>query len=149
MGAQLQATFQNPEDGETMQSLFAYGSLQLPEVLLAVIGRSLEGVPARLAGYRCCALCGRSFPGVRPEAGADCPGTLYRDVPDSCWPVLDAFEDDFYRRLSLPVQVAGGRRENAEVYVVGDEYWGLLLNEPWDLQRFKERSLQAFLRDHS
>ncbi|NJD06507.1 MAG: gamma-glutamylcyclotransferase [Methylococcaceae bacterium] len=132
-----------------MKSLFAYGSLQLPEVLLAVIGQTLAGVPAQLEGYRCCALRGRSFPGVRPDADAVCSGILYRRMPDASWPLLDAFEDDFYRRLSLPVQVAGGRRESAEVYVVGEENWGLLLDEPWDLQRFKERSLQNFLRDHS
>jgi gamma-glutamylcyclotransferase (GGCT)/AIG2-like uncharacterized protein YtfP len=132
-----------------MKSLFAYGSLQLPEVLQAVLGRTLTGVPAQLEDYRCCRLRGRSFPGVRPVAGAVCSGVLYRRVPADSWPFLDAFEDDFYRRLSLPVRVEGGGRETAEVYVVGEEYWGMMLDEPWDLGQFRERSLQRFLRDHS
>lgn len=132
-----------------MKSLFAYGSLQLPEVLLAVIGHTLAGVPARLEGYRCCVLRGRSYPGVRPVAGAACPGILYRRIPPDSWVFLDAFEDDFYRRISLPVLPDDGPEEVAEVYVVGEAFWGMMLDEPWDFQRFRERSLQRFLRDHS
>jgi len=132
-----------------MKSLFAYGSLQLPEVVRAVLGVALEGIPAQLPGYRRCRIRDRSFPGVRPETNGNCPGILYRRIGVAHWRLLDAFEDDFYRRCSLPVQLADGGCEIAEVYVVGEESRGILLDEPWDLEQFRAQYLQRFLRDHA
>jgi gamma-glutamylcyclotransferase (GGCT)/AIG2-like uncharacterized protein YtfP len=129
-----------------MKSLFAYGSLQFPEVIYAVIGRSPNGVPARLPGYRRGRLRGRSFPGVTAEANAVCPGVLYRSLTRQEWVLLDAFEDDFYQRLSLPVFAGDDREEFAEVYVVEDSFKGLLLTGDWDPEGFRQHDLKRFLQ---
>ncbi|MCW2884140.1 MAG: hypothetical protein QOE54_4455 [Streptosporangiaceae bacterium] len=84
------------------EALFAYGTLQFPEVLHALIGRMPEHTVASVDGWRIAGLPGRDYPGLVP-AGTRADGLLIRGLSDEEWRVLDAFEDDWYdlRELTL------------------------------------------------
>lgn len=128
--------------------LFAYGTLQVPEVMQSVTGRAFAACPARLDGYSRHGLRGRSFPGIRPNPGHSVEGTLFADIDEESLRRLDAFEDDFYRRETVATVDADGNLRDAQAYVVREEAYGLLLPEDWDLRRFREACLERFLARH-
>lgn len=125
--------------------LFAYGTLQVPEVMRAVTGAAFPARPARLVGYARYALRDRSFPGLRAEAGAVTAGLLYGGIDAGALLRLDGFEDDFYRRETLLVAPEAGPPVAAEVYVVPPEHYSLLLPRPWNLDEFRRAALQEFM----
>lgn len=126
-------------------NLFAYGTLQLPEVMSAVAGAGFPAEPARLADHARYRLAGLPYPGLCREQGATTSGVLYRELDAAALRRLDAFEDDFYRRETLAVITASGRWIAAEVYVIPPEHEALLVREPWDLERFRVNDLPRFL----
>jgi len=106
-------------------SLFAYGTLQIPEIMSALCGLAtasrsptagrshpVEGsawaaLPARLQGFERCCVRGERFPGIRPRPETSTPGCLYSDLGDEHWELLDAFEGELYERRSVEVQLLG------------------------------------------
>lgn len=131
----------------TMHRIFAYGTLQIPEVMLAVTGKQFGTLPARLDGYSRHRLRGRSYPGIRPASGASVDGLLFLGVDAQTLLKLDEFEDPFYRRDSVGVSV-DGHEWTAQAYVVRDESFGLLLPEEWCLEEFSRKHLALFLERH-
>ena len=125
--------------------LFAYGSLQIPEVLLAVTGACFPARPARLPGYASYRLVGRPYPGLRRAPGASTEGVLYTHVSAAALRRLDRFEDDFYRRETLLVSIGFGRTVHAEVYVIPSRYHARLSGQPWDLEEFRRTALRELL----
>lgn len=125
--------------------VFAYGTLQIPEVMHAVTRKHFPAQPARLNGYARYGLVGRSFPGLRAEPGAATAGILYSRVGAEALRRLDDFEDDFYRRMTLSVITDSGEEASAEVYVVPPEYYGLLTRYPWELDEFRRTGLREFM----
>lgn len=125
--------------------LFAYGTLQIPEVMEAVTGAAFPSRPARLEGYARYRLKDRAFPGLRREPGARAEGLLFEGIDAEALRRLDAFEDDFYRRETLAVLGADGKPVAAEVYVVPPEHYSLLVYQPWDLEEFRRAALGGFM----
>ena len=126
--------------------LFVYGSLQLPSVMAAVTGRRFPAVPALLSDHARYSLLGRRYPGLRPHRGQATDGVLYRNVDRLSLARLDAFEDDFYRRVSVTVIVGRDRAVPAEVYLVAPANYRRLEWRRWDLTRFQRCFLKPFLR---
>ncbi len=126
-------------------SVFTYGTLQLPSVMSAVIGRCPAARPASLNGYARYRLLDYSYPGLRLEAGAVTAGVLYSGLDPAELARLDAFEDSFYRRESLAVTTATGLTVAAWVYVVPPQHYALLDDQPWCLSHFQSHSLAGFL----
>jgi gamma-glutamylcyclotransferase (GGCT)/AIG2-like uncharacterized protein YtfP len=133
-----------PAMSDTIQ-LFAYGTLQIPEVMGAVTGATFPSQPARLEGYVRYRLKDRAFPGLRREPGGVAEGLLFGGIDAEALRRLDAFEDDFYRRETLAVLDAGRRPVAAEVYVVPPEHYSLLVYQPWDLEEFRRTALEGFM----
>ncbi|MEU7138668.1 gamma-glutamylcyclotransferase family protein [Nocardia sp. NPDC046473] len=77
-------------------SLFAYGTLQFPEVLEVLIGRVPQRATATAPGWRVAALPGRVYPGLVPEPNALAHGVILNGLTAAEWQILDAFEDDEY-----------------------------------------------------
>jgi gamma-glutamylcyclotransferase (GGCT)/AIG2-like uncharacterized protein YtfP len=125
--------------------VFTYGSLQIPEVMQAVTGGSYPSRPARLAGFARYCLADLPYPGLCPEPGAITGGVLYSGVDGAALRLLDAFEDDFYRRETLAVTTDSGLAVAAETYVVAPEHYRLLIRRPWDLEQFRVTALGEFL----
>ncbi|MFN5744907.1 MAG: gamma-glutamylcyclotransferase family protein [Methylococcaceae bacterium] len=126
-------------------SVFTYGTLQLPSVMSAVIGRCPVAGQASLNGYARYRLLNYSYPGLRREAGAVTSGVLYSGLDPAELARLDAFEDTFYRRESLAVTTAAGLTVAAWVYVVPPQYYSLLDDQPWCLTHFQSHALAGFL----
>lgn len=127
------------------RALFAYGSLQLRQVFESVTGCSRQPVPAVLEGYRRTRLQGFAFPAILPDPEASTDGVLYSELDDHAWLRLDAFEDDFYDRISVTVTFAGGEISESDVYVLRDDQAYLSLNVPWSLDDLGGEGLSGLL----
>lgn len=135
-----------PDKVERMANLFAYGTLRIPEVFRAVTGRSLPARPATLAGYARYRLRGLGYPGLIAEAGAVTEGLLITGIGSRELARLDAFEDAFYRRVTLRLSIGAGQLVSADVYVIPAEHRDLIDPRPWLLDAFMQDEGQEFLR---
>ena len=133
------------------QRLFCYGTLQLPAVLEAVIGRRLQGVRAALAGYGAFRIRRAEYPGLLRRPGQTAWGLLYDDLSPAELGILDRFEGDQYERQTQSVQRVDGRRVQAWVYMVAAGQRGQLTAIPWQLEHFRRsvypRFMKRFVRD--
>ena len=129
-----------------MSHLFAYGSLQIPEVFTAVTGQQVQGLPARLEGYARYRLRGLSYPGLSVEPGAMTHGVLYPDLAPEVWIKLDQFEDVFYRRESLAVWSPELGGVEAEGYVIPPGESQRIERCAWSLEEFRREHLADFMR---
>ncbi len=129
-----------------MNTVFTYGTLQLQEVMQAVTGRAFDSDPATLHGFARSCIRNEVFPGIFPQPGHQVCGTIYHEVDPPAMVLLDAFEDVLYERKSLPVYWQGNNTVQAEVYVVSASYRHLLTGRDWELTRFREMHLAAYLR---
>ena len=127
-------------------NVFAYGTLQIPEVMQAVTGALFPSQPAWLEGYARYRLSGLSYPGLRAKEGSMTDGVLYRGVGREALAKLDAFEDTFYHRASLRVTTVSGDWMPAEVYIIPPEHGKLIDFRPWSFEEFRRDALAAFLK---
>jgi gamma-glutamylcyclotransferase (GGCT)/AIG2-like uncharacterized protein YtfP len=125
--------------------LFAYGTLEIPELVRALLGRELAGEPARLEGWERFLLRGREYPGVVARPGACTPGVLYGGLDARAFALLDRFEGTRYERRELPVRSEEGAVLAAQVYVIPEAGRHLLGRLPWDRDRFAADSLAEWL----
>jgi len=123
--------------------VFAYATLQFPEVLRHVLGRDLPGAAARLHGYRRARFVSGGFPGLLPDATATVDGTLYCSLRPADLARLDDFEGDLYVRRLVPV-TAALETQLAFVYLVAARHRRLFTGE-WDADDFVVHELGAFL----
>src|SRR3954470_393084 len=108
--------------------LFAYGTLQLPEILEAVVAGRWQGTPALLQGYARYRLRGKPYPAIVPEPGGNVAGLVYPGVGAAELEQLDRYEGDLYERHTLGVR-AGGAALRALTYVLRAQHRALLSNE--------------------
>ncbi len=127
-------------------TLFAYGTLALPDVVDALTGRVPEARPARLAGYRCRLLYGEMFPGVERYPGSATDGILYSNLSPAELSLLDAFEDEPYQRRVVTVKPLDGEPLRAWAYVVPAHAGNLLSSELWEPAQFSKSARSDTLR---
>lgn len=118
--------------------LFVYGTLQFPEVLRALLGRTPDSSPVTLDGWRAAALARRPYPGLVP-ANATVPGILLTGLGADELKVLDEYESGPYdlRELSL----TDGRP--AWSYVWTDA--SCVLAADWSADEFAVEHLSGFV----
>ncbi len=87
---------------------------------------------AVLHGYEARKLRGVTFPGLVECAGAVTPGLVYFDVSAAAMARLDAYEDDFYERLPVPVVLEDGSKLVPDVYLMLPAYPDMVLSERWE-----------------
>jgi gamma-glutamylcyclotransferase (GGCT)/AIG2-like uncharacterized protein YtfP len=129
------------------RALFAYGTLEIPAVMLAVTARSFASEPARLDGFVRFLLRDRAYPGIVETPGATTEGRVYHGVDDASLARLDRFEDDCYERRGVVVRRADGSCLAADAYVIPLARRALLGSEPWRRERFEREALAGFLAD--
>ena len=131
--------------------LFCYGTLQIPAVMLAVIGRHPRGQPAEVRGYGAFEVRRAEYPGLRPTPRQITGGRVYFGLTATELAVLDRFEGQLYRRGRLTVLTGDGRRRGAWVYVVKPSRRQCLTPRRWSLREFRRRryrrSMQRFVHD--
>jgi len=138
------ARIDNSKERAVCGRLFVYGTLQLPQVMQAVVGRTFRQHPGRLAGFRRGRVNGRSFPGIVPDPHAEVNGIVYSGLEEAAFLTLDHFEGPLYFRQSVVVDV-GGRTLSAQTYVVPPQQAHWLSADDWDLEVFRGRDLEEFL----
>jgi gamma-glutamylcyclotransferase (GGCT)/AIG2-like uncharacterized protein YtfP len=118
--------------------LFAYGTLQFPEVLRILLGRIPDSSPMALRGWRAAALARRTYPGLVP-ADATVPGMLLTGLSAGELEILDEYESGPYdlRKLSL----TDGRP--AWSYVWTDAT--CVLTSDWSADEFAAEHLPGFV----
>lgn len=118
--------------------LFVYGTLQFPEVLRILLGRTPDSSPVALKGWRAAALARRTYPGLVP-GNATIPGMLLTGLIAEELKVLDEYESGPYdlRKLSL----TNGRP--AWSYVWTDTTSVLASN--WSADEFAAEHLPGFV----
>lgn len=99
--------------------LFAYGTLQDPDVLGAVLGRPVDMSrlrPATAPGYRAVFYPGRVYPALIRAPQATPAGLVVADLSPLDLAVLDAFEGDEYRRETIVVRI-GEEQRHMDTYL--------------------------------
>jgi gamma-glutamylcyclotransferase (GGCT)/AIG2-like uncharacterized protein YtfP len=126
-------------------SLFSYGTLEIPEVMAAVTGRTFASTAAVLPDHARFLLHGETYPGVVHSYRAEVEGVLYQDVDRDSLALLDLFEGEFYRRETVHVTTASQQRVTAEAYLVPSDHGVLLSQQPWEREHFVAQHLSGFL----
>ena len=111
--------------------LFAYGTLMDPAVWSRVAQEKCDSRPAVLHGYEARRLRDVTFPGLVECEGATTPGIVYLDVSAEALARLDAYEDDFYERVPVPVVLENSTTLMAETYLVLPANREVVLAEKW------------------
>ncbi len=128
--------------------LFAYGTLQLPERLQALIGRVPPGIPAQLAGFRCGLVARADFPGLVPSADSTTAGLLLAGLTADELQKLDAYEGELYQRVAVHVQTAEGLF-STWVYQIAPWARSRVTHELWTIEGYRALNGRTRLTYHS
>jgi len=126
-------------------TLFAYGTLEFPELMQALIGQQVRAAAATLHGYRRGLLVGRRYPGIVASPDDDVVGSVYYDLGNTALQAIDEFEAEEYERIEVDVVRSDGRSVTAYAYVVHPRFHDLVSSQPWDAQDFRARHLADYL----
>lgn len=118
--------------------VFVYGSLLVPEVVRAVLGRAPRSSPAVLHDYRRCSLRGHAFPGLLAAAGHRTTGTIIEVSPAELRR-LDRYEDDFYTRRAATAARDDGSAVPVQTYVLSARHRRMADPRTWSLAVFAAR----------
>lgn len=131
--------------------VFAYGTLMCDDILSVAAGGipPPPSEPAVLAGFSRHPVTGEDYPGIRRKAGARVDGLLYRELDATALARLDVFEGPQYRRESVTVTLADGRREVAQAWVFRDALDHLLEDGDWDFDTFLRERQGRFRRRYT
>jgi gamma-glutamylcyclotransferase (GGCT)/AIG2-like uncharacterized protein YtfP len=127
------------------ETLFVYGTLMVPDVLNALLGRLPLHCEALLEGYRRYTIQGECYPAIVNNPGANVRGLLLSGLTKSDVETLDDYEGDAYVRAQVIVAV-DGKPTQANCYVWRSQSDVRLGNEAWDLETFRTRHLADYLR---
>ncbi|UGQ09660.1 gamma-glutamylcyclotransferase [Yinghuangia sp. ASG 101] len=109
-----------------------------PEVLDALLDRVPEHTAAAVDGRGAVTVSGRVYPVLTRGTGR-VRGHLLVGLGDAEWDILDAFEDDLYDLVRLPLADGG----HAWSYVAPDGFTGH--EGPWSPEEFARRHLASYL----
>ena len=125
--------------------LFTYGTLQIPEVMEAVVGRVWVSVEAKAPGFAQFRFKDRIYPGMVAREASVTQGRVYCDTNDRTWYLLDSFEDPIYERQMVEVHLTDGARVNAQAYVLPGTQVHLLSSDPWTIDWFRAQHLEGYV----
>lgn len=123
--------------------LFAYGTLQHPEVLRSLLQHVPSKQPAVLRHHAVYALRNRPYPTCVVSMGSVTHGTLLQGLSHGDWWVLDVFEDPGYELSAVSVELEDGREVDALVYR-SPEGESPPLAGAWSLRDFQTHHLMAY-----
>ncbi|KAI0518882.1 hypothetical protein KFK09_006319 [Dendrobium nobile] len=128
-----------------LHNVFVYGSLLADEVVNALLKRMPPCSPAILNGYHRYGIKGRVYPAILPVESKKVIGRVIKGVTDAELHVLDAFEDEEYKRSTVEVFLNDDSGELfVETYVWANKDDPKLYGE-WDFEEWKELHLKDFL----
>lgn len=130
-------------------TLFAYGTLLVPEIWRAVTGHDCPSESASLPGYAIYRVRNADFPGIIPGDSDDLvPGRIFSELNADILARLDAYEDKFYDRIEVTLLSATGDPLQSQAYVVSTDYTSALTAEPWTLEWFQREAMSDYMVRH-
>lgn len=128
------------------QNLFCYGTLQIPAVIEAVVGRRFRGRAAVLRGYAAFEVRGAEYPGIRRVPEHATSGQVYCGLTLGELSILDRFEGPLYQRRRMVVHTHDGRRRGVWAYVVKPARHKRLTPALWRQRDFRRRRFRRFMQ---
>lgn len=125
--------------------LFTYGTLMVPDVQSALLGRVPACSAAVLNGYRRCSIEGECYPAIVRDELSTVHGLALEGLTPTELEILDAYEGDPYVRTSVELAIDGARVA-ADCYVWSNARDTRLGLEDWKLDAFVVNHLSAYLR---
>ncbi|WFB37383.1 gamma-glutamylcyclotransferase [Kiritimatiellota bacterium B12222] len=119
------------------QTLFAYGTLQHPDIISFVLDRVPPHQPALLHDFARYAIKGQDFPGLISQPGAQTEGTAFYEISLTEWEMLDRYESDLYERQTVAMLPQNGPPESAEVYILPPHNHHVLSTTLWELKNYR------------
>jgi gamma-glutamylcyclotransferase (GGCT)/AIG2-like uncharacterized protein YtfP len=126
-------------------NVYAYGTLQEPDVFRLIVGRSIAAAAAMLEDHARFRLRNEVYPAIVAQAGQSVAGLLYAGVTAAELARLDEYEGRLFERKELWVSSAG-TPTLAFTYVLRERERHLLSAEPWDIEQFRREHLASYLR---
>lgn len=126
-----------------MHKLFVYGSLQSPEIVEKLTGKSFKAKPAVLTGYKRYCVKDCDYPAVIQQNDAETTGFILENVDELSLDIISFYEGDEYEEKTLTA-IFGEKEQKVRVFIwkAGIQY---LENQEWDFRRFKELFLEYYL----
>lgn len=120
---------------DSTDRLFVYGTLQYPDLLQHLLGRTPPLQPAILRHYARYTIQNERYPGIIPENGQQTEGSLIIGIQPHEWERLDQYEDDLYERHIVHVFLENGAQTTAQAYIIPEHHRAALSNQPWQKSR--------------
>lgn len=126
-------------------NLFAYGTLQFPEVLNFLLNETFYSEEVEVPGFDRRALKNEIFPAVIKSELKTVSGCLFVGIPDDKRAVLDEFEEDYYTPELIMVSSKKHGQVEAIIYLLREEFLKLLEDCDWDKKQFEANNLSSYL----
>lgn len=126
--------------------LFAYGTLQLPEITKKVAGVQFETQAAVLHGFRCGLVERADFPGIVPCRESQVQGLLLSGLCPDHLVKLDLYEGELYQRVRVAVETDPNtderdvRRVDCWVYCIVPWARQRVSKTPWTAENYRSRN---------
>ena len=128
-----------------MQHIFVYGTLQSPQIVEKLTGKSFNTTRAVLPGYKLFCVKNADYPAIVKNENAVTTGLIIENADNASLAVISFYEGDEYEIQKVTVLV-DGKPVPALVFVWAKSI-ELLENREWDFQRFKRVNLEYYLNE--
>ena len=133
-----------------MAHIFTYGSLMFHQVWSLVVEGNYGSTEATLKGYDRKGARGEVFPVLFPSSlHSQVHGIVYYDISASDLVRLDDFEGEYFFRTKEQVITEKMGLISAYVYVLKEEYYGIISHQEWNAEHFKTADLHLFIISHT
>lgn len=116
-----------------MTNIFVYGTLQNPEVVEALTGKSFKQTPYVLNGYKVFQVKGEHFPGMVKSKGSSAKGYILYDVDKKAFEIINKWEGTSYTPNIIKISADSNEIE-AITYIWKDE---MVLEGNWSNEIYR------------
>lgn len=129
--------------------IFTYGSLMFENVWKRVVLGEYENYMGTLHGFRRRCLKDETYPvAFEGSPHERIWGRVYLDLSKEDLMRLDIFEGSQYERKSEEIVLDSGKTIQADVYILRDEYYDRINDNPWDVEWFEYVGMAQFLEKY-
>ena len=126
-----------------MQNLFVYGTLQYPEILQKLTGKSFVSKPAVLNNYKRHRVKHAEYPAIIPNPGVQTMGLLLENVDELSLKAIDFYEGEEYEKTAVTVN-----SEDMDIMALTYVWNGGINNlekDDWNKNNFEKNYLEIYL----
>ncbi|MBK8501434.1 MAG: gamma-glutamylcyclotransferase [Saprospiraceae bacterium] len=129
-------------------SLFTYGTLMVPEIIQALLGRQPQAKPATLDGFRRYLLLDANYPGIKTQVDNRVSGLIYYQLSQNDLDILNDFEGEPYELKPVSATLISGEGVSTFAYIIKEQFENLLSDQDWSLEEFMALHKDNFIREY-